>query len=350
MDTGRSSSHLIPQRMVRSLDFLPEARKQMLRTRDLEVAGKGDIEGLRHLLTRHPEWLNRRGSHNRTLLWEAVRRGKLPAVQWLVEQGADVNATGRYNGESFVLLTPYCAAIYYHRWLVAEYLRSHGAEEDIFRAAFLGDFEAVAGELATHPERINAEDPQDRLYYVPLLSFAVAGGRIDLVEFLLNRGAVVAPYSIQLLSLAAKNGRKDLLELLLKHAAQVVALGDCYFSNTYDLDILRYLLERGASPSPRGENRFAPLIYFCRADKGEQVEKIKLLLEYNAPVNARGPKGRTALHYAAAAGFLQVMAVLLDHGADYRLRDHQGETPLALARRYGRIAAGSLLEDRGAAE
>ncbi len=67
-------------------------------------------------------------------------------------------------------------------------------------------------------------------------------------------------------------------------------------------------------------------------------------------MNARGPKGRTALHYAAAAGFLQVMAVLLDHGADYRLRDHQGETPLALARRYGRIAAGSLLEDRGAAE
>jgi hypothetical protein len=336
--------------MVRPLDFLPAARKQMMRTKDSDIAAKGDIEALRQLLTRHPERLNQRGSHNRTLLWEAVRRGKLPAVQWLVEQGADVNATGRYNGESFVQLTPYCAAIYYHRLEVAEYLRSHGAQEDIFRAAFLGDIEPVARELAIHPERINAEDPQDPIYYVPLLSFAVAGGQIDLVESLLKRGAVVAPYSLQLLSLAAKDGRKDILELLLNHHAQIVPVGEYYFYNTYTLDILRYFLEHGASPSLKGENGFPPLVYLCRADKGEQPEKIKLLLEYHAPVNALGPKGRTALHYAAAAGFQEVVTILLDHGTNYWIRDHQGETPLALARRYDRIDTANMLEDRGAVE
>ncbi len=350
MDNNPSSSDRIPQRMVRPLDFLPDARKQMARTKDLDIAAKGDIEELRQLLTRHAERLNQRGSHNRTLLWEAVRRGKLPAVQWLVEQGADVNATGRYNGESFILLTPYCAAIYYHRLEVAEYLRSHGAQEDIFRAAYLGNIEAVTRELTAHPDRINAEDPQDPIYYVPLLSFAVAGGRMELVEYLLEHGAVVSPYSLQLLSLAAKGGRKDMLELLLNHHAQVVAMGELYFSNTYTLDILRFLLEHGASPSQKGENGFPPLIYLSRADKGEQPDKIKLLLEYHAPVNGLGPKGRTALHYAAAASFLEVMTILLDHGADYRIRDHQGETPLALARRYDRIAAGSLLEERGAIE
>jgi ankyrin repeat protein len=350
MEKNASSSHSVPQRMVRPLDFLPEARKQMLRTKDLEVAAKGDLEGLRQLLARSPECLNKRGSHNRTLLWEAVRRGKLPAVEWLVEQGADVNATGRFNGESFVLLTPYCAAIYYRRLDVAEYLRSHGAQEDIFRAAFLGDFEPVAHELAAQPDLINAEDPQDMLYYVPLLSFAVAGGRVEMIAFLLKRGAVVAPYSLQLLSLAAKHGRKDILDLLMSHHAQAPAVGEYYFYNTYDLAILRYFLEHGASPTKKGENGFPPLIYLCRADKGEQPEKIKLLLEYHAPVNALGPKGRTALHYAAAAGFLEVMAILLDHGADYRLRDHQGETPLDLAHRYDRFAAAKLLEDRGAIE
>ncbi len=336
--------------MVRPLDFLPVARKQMARTKDLNIAAKGDIEALRELLTRHPELLNQRGSHNRTLLWEAVRRGRLPAVRWLVEQGADVNATGRYNGESFVQLTPYCAAVYYRRWEVADYLRSRGAQEDIFRAAFLGKIEAVARELDDHPDMINAEDPQDLLYYVPLLSFAVASGQIELVEFLLKRGAVVAPYSLQLLSLAAKIGRKDLLELLLNYHTQVVDLGACYFTNTYTLDILRFFLEHGASPDRQGENGFPPLVYFCRADKGEQPEKIKLLLEYHTPVTAIGPKGRTALHYAAAAGFLEVMTILLDHGADYRIRDQQGETPLALARRYDRIAAANLVEDRGAFE
>jgi hypothetical protein len=65
------------------------------------------------------------------------------------------------------------------------------------------------------------------------------------------------------------------------------------------------------------------------------------------PVNALVPKGRTALHYAAAAGFLEVMTILLDDGANYWIRDQQGETPLALARRYGRIAAGNLLRRTG---
>jgi len=336
--------------MVRPLDFLPAARQQMLRTKDLDIAAKGDIEELHQLLAHHPERLNQRGSHNRTLLWEAVRRGKLPAVQWLIEQGADVNATGRYNGESFILLTPYCAALYYHRLDVAEYLRAHGAQEDIFRAAFLGDIEPVARELDTHPDLINGEDPQDLLYYVPLLSFAVASGRIDMLEFLLKRGAVVAPYSLQLLSLAAKAGRKEFLELLLTHHAQVVGVGEYYFYNTYPPGIFSFLLEHGASPNQKGGNSFPPLVYLCRADKGQQPEKIKLLLDYQAQVNAPGPKGRTALHYAAAAGFLEVMAILLDHGANYRIRDQHGETPLALARRYDRAAAGNLLEERGAIE
>lgn len=348
MELDPSANDRIPQRMVRPLDFLPEARKQMLRTRVLEIAAKGDVEGLQQLLARQPEFLNRRGSHGRTLLWEAVRSGKQPAVTWLVEHGADVNATGRYNGESFVQLTPYCAAVYYHRWDVAEYLRSHGAQEDIFRAAYLRNSEQVKQGLSAQPDLINAEDPQDNLYYVPLLSFAVAGGQIDLVKFLLKSGAVVAPYSLQLLSLAAKAGRIDLLDLLLDHHAQVVALGEYYFLNTFTGDILGYLLDHGASPSDKGENGFPPLTYLCRADKGEQPEKVKLLLARHAPVNAVGPKGRTALHYAAAAGFVQVMAILLDHGADYRIQDHHDETPLALARRYDRFTAVKWLEERGA--
>jgi uncharacterized protein len=173
---------------------------------------------------------------------------------------------------------------------------------------------------------------------------------MELVDYLLERGAVVAPYSLQLLSLAAKEGRKDLLEHLLKHHAQVVDLGEYYFFNTFKLDILRFFLEHGASPSRKGENGFPPLVYLCRADKGEQPDKIKLLLEFQAPVNGLGPKGRTALHYAAAAGFQQVMTILMDRGANFWLRDQQGETPLALARRYDRIAALNLLEDRSAIE
>jgi len=163
-----------------------------------------------------------------------------------------------------------------------------------------------------------------------VLSFAVVGGNTEMIEFLLDQGAAIKPYSTQLLSLAAKAGRKDLLDLLVNHHAQVPAAG-YYFFNTYDLDILRYLLDHGASANQTSDNGFPALVYLCRGDKGEQPEKIELLLEYGVQVNEAGPKGRTALHYAATAGFLKVMTILLNHGADFTIRDVQGETPLQQA-------------------
>ena len=349
MGNNLYADDVVPQRMVRPLDFLPEFRKNGLRTKYLELVVRGDMDGLRQLFAIHPEFLNKRANHNRTFLWEAARRGDLPLVQWLVEQGAEIDATGCYNSESFVQLTPFCAAIYYKRTTVAEYLRTRGTQIDVFRAAFLGDIRQVSKELAANPELIHAVDPQDNLYYVSLLSFAVVGGSIEMLGFLLDRGAVIGPYSAQLLGLAAKDKRKDILEFLVNHNAQVPATG-YYFFNTYDLDILRYLLDHGASAKQAGENGFTPLIYHCRGDKGEHPEKIRLLLEYQAPVNDIGPKGRTALHYAAAAGFLEVMTVLLDHGADFTIRDDAGETPLQLAGRYKKYAVVDLLKNRGATQ
>ena len=47
--------------------------KQQLPGKILAIAGRGDVAGLRKLLDEHPEHLSYPGSHNRTLLWEAVR-------------------------------------------------------------------------------------------------------------------------------------------------------------------------------------------------------------------------------------------------------------------------------------
>ena len=71
-------------------------------------------------------------------------------------------------------------------------------------------------------------------------------------------------------------------------------------------------------------------MYVCRGDKGEHPEKVKLLLENGAPVNARGPSGKTALHYAAG-GFSLSVELLLKHGATVELQDDRNATPLDLA-------------------
>jgi ankyrin repeat protein len=105
------------------------------------------------------------------------------------------------------------------------------------------------------------------------------------------------------------------------------------------------LLEHGASPSQGGRNDFPPLVFLARGDKGEHPEKIEILLEYGAAVDALGPKGQTALHLAASAGYLKVMKLLLDHGANPELRDRDGKTALSLARAAGKADAVKLLEE-----
>jgi ankyrin repeat protein len=348
MSAYSESPHPAAQRWERPLNFPPGHWKQGNWVRQLpgkvrDLAARGDLEGLKQLLALHPEYLSKRGSHNRTFLWEAARRGRLEMVKWLVEQGAELDATACVNGESFVQLTPYCAAVYYGRDEVAAYLLSQGAKLDIFRAAFMGDLVFVEHALTNDPTLLNADDPADDLYYVPLVAFPIVGGHVGLVEFLLKRGAVVRPYSAQLLYLAARDSRFDMVELLVKHGADVSAMDGGSFVTTPSLEMIRYLLDHGASVSRPGKNRFPPLVFVSRGDKSERPDKVQLLLDYGADVNALGPKGRTALHYAAVVGHVKVMEVLLEYGADLKLRDQDGQTALTLARAAGKTAAVALL-------
>jgi len=274
-------SEIPSQRWEQPFNFAPGHWKRQLPAKYLAIAARSDVAALQQLIDAHPDFLSKRGPHNRTLLWEATRKGKLAAVRWLVEAGADLDATGCYNSESMVQLTPYCAAVYYRRTAVADYLRSRNPQFDIFRAAFLGDRARVERMLADSPELLNAEDPHDHeIYCVPLISFAVVGGHFDLTLALIKRGATLGPYSAQLLHLAAKASRMDLVELLISNGADARAVDSGIFVAASDLRILRYLLDHGASATRPGKNRMSPLDYVRRGDKGKHPEKVKLLLEY----------------------------------------------------------------------
>jgi ankyrin repeat protein len=273
---------IVLQRWLRPLNVEPGHWKKQLPGKYLGVAKRGSIPALSALLREHPAFLNQRGGGGRTLLWEAARAGRLAAVTLLVEQGADVNANGCYNNETMVRITPYCAARYYEREDVAEYLAGHGSKLDIFRAAFLGDERRVAEELDARPESLDAEDPHDEIYFAPVLAFAVAGGHAGLTEQLIRRGAAVAPYTTLLLHLAGRASRKDLVEMLVAAGADVRALDSAIFVAVPDVEILRYFLERGLSPTERGSNGFTPLEYVTRADKAKRPDKVELLREYGA--------------------------------------------------------------------
>ncbi|MBI3713144.1 MAG: ankyrin repeat domain-containing protein [Burkholderiales bacterium] len=77
----------------------------------------------------------------------------------------------------------------------------------------------------------------------------------------------------------------------------------------------------------------------------EKVDWLSELIFAGAQVNQAG---WTALHYAAAAGDLQIVAVLLEHRADLNALSPNHTTPLMMAARKGNVSVAELLLKEGA--
>ena len=317
--------------------------KKQLPTKHLKLAERGDRERLEALLDESPELLNRRGSHGRTFLFEAVRKGREQLVGWLIDQGANIHLTGCYNIETIVQINPLSAARWYRRTGLVEMLISRGASNDIFRSAFNGEREAVENGLNKDIEFLTLEDPEDEIYYTPLLSFAIAGGHLELAHRLVQLGAEVPAYSFQLLFISALRDREDLVRMLLEHGATPLSADARLWMATNDLGILRLLANNGLSANQRSYRGLHPLAYAARGDKGSHPEKVELLLECGAAVNDVGPHKRTALHYAANAGFDEVVSTLLHAGADSGLVDDECRSPRDLALSKGHSSTANLL-------
>ena len=324
-------------RWVRTFDFPNGHWKKQLPGKLRDLAVRGDLSKLKTLINSDPCLLNRRGSHGRTFLWEAVRKNRLETVQWLLERGADVGLTGCYNSESMVQLDPLTAASFYHHERLFEILKSFGASRDVFRAAFCGERRVVEHFLSANPELLNSEDPHDEIYFTPLVSFCVAGGQLDLLKLLVDRGAEVETYSSQLLFMGAHFGRLDILSLLVGQGASPLHSDATLWMATDRMDVLRLLVDAGLSPNQKPYRGLHPLMYACRADKSQNLDRVRYLVDLGADINKVGPQGRTALHYAARSGNREMCRVLTQAGADVNLVDDEGNTPLDVANIHGKI-------------
>ena len=123
------------------------------------------------------------------------------------------------------------------------------------------------------------------------------------------------------------------------------------FSIVYNnsLELIERFAERGAfekvnTPVHHG---WPPLLYASRGDKGEHPDRVGILLKYGADVHIRGPKGATALHTAAKAGFVSVIDVLVEHGGDINARMNDGATPLCVAMKAKRDMAVERIRQYG---
>ena len=92
-------------------------------------------------------------------------------------------------------------------------------------------------------------------------------------------------------------------------------------------EVIEKLLESGADlEAPNGDGMTAMHAQVMDA------YSVRTLLGWKADVNAQCNKGNTPLHYATAAGNVEVVNILIAHGADLGKVNEKGQTALEMAR------------------
>src|SRR5450759_809328 len=195
-----------------------------------------DLAAVRSLLDASPELLHAGDERSNQPIHWAVMTRQIDVIDELLARGADINAR-RSDGARPIQLTN--GDYHYRGWRdvpkeatttprqVLAHLRARGAYCDICTAAYIGDLERVR-ELADEDPGL-ANRPSEYITYYACsgtpLRTAAAGGHMEIVNLLLERGADVnlpeegiAPRGHALHS-AAYNGHMEIVKLLLEKGA-----------------------------------------------------------------------------------------------------------------------------------
>lgn len=260
-------------------------------------------------------------------LINAARKSDIDIVRQLLNEGADVNATG----EGYTFTTDFT------RMNSALHLAATNADEDIVRLLLENGASVNLWALGTPLHR------------------AIKSNAQKIVNLLLDYGADLEIHDAEdnmcPLAIAAKRGQVDLVRLLLQRGANVHALSGNGFSALHyaaesdHVDVAQLLIDNGADVNSRKPKSFekdpgtTPLHL---AALNGNIKMAQFLLEHGAEVNAieysplvyrgvsgwREPKpgpalnrGRTPLHYAAMHNQLETAEYLLKQGVDVNKQD-----------------------------
>ena len=377
-----------------------------------EAIRQRDTAKMEGLLDASPELLHAGDQRSNQPIHWAVMTRQLDVIDKLLARGADIHAK-RCDGARPIQLAN--GDYHFRGWdrvpketsptprAVYEHLRSRGAECDICTAAYFGDLERVRTLCDQDPSLANR--PSDYVTYyacsgTPLRN-AAAGGHIEIVKLLLDRGADpnlpeegIAPRGHALHS-AACRGHVDIVKLLLAHGAhpnaEIESSADtlsmaierdplmvellCSHGAARMVHLLAYYGDVrtaaavfAANPSlasdpdalsnaaGEGHEAFVRLMLRHQPDLAKRVSGDAKTRELSEFLFARGANpncadwlGVTSLHEFARRGDVERAALFLDHGANLHARDEDiCSTPLGWAAKFGKTAMVEFLLSRGA--
>lgn len=308
------------------------------------------------LLTSGSEVNIQRRTRDTTPLHFAVKNCDIEIVKMLLDKGATINA------ENDCRKTPLYYAIENEKIEVAQLLLTYGADVNnrdsdgisvLHVAVKIGCLQIVEA-LLEYGFNLNPEDAKNP----ELLHGTVERGYLKIVEDLLKYGADVNTYSnsqfegFTPLHCAAKNKQGEVVKLLIRYKADVNAQDKTgktpifYAIENADLEMTKLLLTNKANIKD------SPDLLHIAVQK-ECIEIVKVLLQYDADINASDKYGRTALHFTALSeneGFFrfsrddpdfnikgEIAELLLSKGANVDVKNKCGLTTLHAAVQNGYV-------------
>ncbi|KAF5608355.1 ankyrin protein [Fusarium pseudoanthophilum] len=289
-----------------------------------------------------------------TALKSAVSSGHVELVKFLIEAGADVNA-------SKTGMTALEVAVHKNNTELAKLLIEAGASFDtssvqisaLQLALSKNDRELAALFLA------KGADINDLTFGETLLQRAANLENLELVKLLINLGAdvdaKVADSPATALQYASMHGSVEIVKYLVEHGASVneeaspfyeaTALGLAIYNDHTEAAL--YLIEKGASINKYPTAGGATLLQLA-AEHGNH-EIVTHLVENGAAVNAAPATkgGATALQFTAINGNIKMAVFLLENGAHASAKGSEvdGRTALEGAAEHGRLDMVHLLLD-----
>jgi ankyrin repeat protein/L-ascorbate metabolism protein UlaG (beta-lactamase superfamily) len=223
---------------------------------------------------------------------------------------------------------------------------------EIHDAAAGGDLEAVAGIVADNPELVNSKGEDG----IPPLHLAAAGGHLDVIKLLVDKGACVHlgdRENSTALDVAAQRGFEEIVAFLIDKGTDITRADangmTCLHFAVFGghEDIARMLIDKGADLEARTINGETPLLMGARSRLATE-SILELLLDHGADANAQAQGGATPLIQAAATQRIDCVKLFLSKGADPNKPNDHGLTPLTLAALRGSLSISELLLESGA--
>jgi ankyrin repeat protein len=295
------------------------AMVQLLLEHGAEVDGRSTVNEWERMVTAEPRQKNLYSGGFTPLLY-AARQGCVECAKSLLDAGAEVDLTDPDG------VTPLISAILNAHWDTAKLLLDRGA--NVNKWDFWGRtplYLAVDFNTVPHggrPDRPSLDDTT-ALQMIDILLAAGANPNAQLKLF--------PPYR----SLRMDRGADAILDIgttpLLRAARGA------------DLPAIERLATNGALLDLPQRDGITPLMAGVGAGASstdtrgkfrtelDALATAEALLAAGAAIDARDARGRTALHYAAAVGYTDVVKLLVERGADLRVADADGVTPLDAA-------------------